>query len=299
MQNLYDQYCAQPVLVSSSPLSEYKYVQRKKGETFWSLDSTNIPNMDEYFEQFYSDIAHYDNLSIDGSTACGKSTMLEGLNPVKVNKFFCVNKSNLYNIVSECSMTYIHLHEEFKKYPGLTTDRSIISNLTYLMVYYVMNVLTNNATFNKSMFGLCEDFVNIHNLKPTLEYIRGLKCNVLILIDSSHQHTATRTNRRGLNLHSNSDIVKPLCKQYHVAQTAAFAYFANFMNYRCIDFDYVRTSYNVVNEELMFSTNKKMFHKMCNFTPFTEQINIPKQIMSVGSDMLKGLHGEMIKISNR
>lgn len=298
MDIIYKDCCLQPQF-NKNYLADTTYVKRKKGETYWSLDCFTFMTLDNYLQHFYSNyIQDCKNLAVDGPSACGKSTILCDLNCSKINNFYNLNESNNYNILPELSLSYIMINDKLSNIENLTMDRSIISNLCYLMTYYVMNTLTNKSVHTKSMHAVCNEFIYLHNLKSTLEFIRAKKYNVLILLDSSFEAMAKRTTARGIKTNSVSDLIKPLCWEYHTAQTAAFAYIANFMQYPCIDFDYLRQFYGLSDEQ-MFSKNKEVFERICDFKKFDKPIDIPKKKISINPTVLKCLHSRIIEISNR
>ena len=299
MEALYTKYCLHPVFkITQTTLT---ILQKKSlGETFWSLDCKDDDDLEKYFEEFYKQfVKHYDRLAIDGPSACGKSTLIQDLNPAKINQFFNIGQENNYNQISEHSYIYININEKLAEYPGLVTDRSVISNLAYLMTYYIMNLLANNGLFNKSLHSVCQEFIDIHNLKSLLQNIKAKKLQVLIILDSSFENMAARVNARGLSENSASDVIKPLCKEYHTAQIAAFAYFANYMNYPCIDLNYVRCHFDIKDDAEIFKANKKAFMRVCNFSPFTGVIDLPRVPVVVSSSILKSLHHKIMTISKR
>lgn len=301
MDYIYNKYCLEPKLKDAvSPITPTIYDYKKQGETFWSLDCETIETIDEYFKIFYNTyISNYENLAVDGPAACGKSSLLAKLKPTKINKFYNINDANIYNTIPEMSLTYIKINEELSKYKGLTTDRSSISNIAYLMTYYIMNMITNDGLYNKSLHSVCHEFMNFNNLFSLLQNIRSKKMNTLIVLDSSFEHVAKRMNKRGLDQKSPSDVVKSLCKEYHTAQIAAFSYLANYMNYPCIDLNYVRLAFSVTDETLLFKANTNAFKNCCYFEPFNKIINVPRERTTLNSDTLKWVHNNAIQISKR
>lgn len=300
--DLYINHCLFPVHEKTSyRLHEDYNLKKKKGETFWTLDAFPYVSMEEYLDQFYQQyISHFNQIAVDGPTACGKSSLIEYLNPQKVNSFFDLNKGNGYNIISEYALIYIKINELLTKHDGLAVDRSIVSNIAYLMAYYVMNVLVNNMTFNKSLHGICREFVSLFNLEHMLQHIRSKKFNVFILMDSSFEAFAKRTNKRGIVSGSVSDCVKSLCQEYHTAQIASFSYLANFLNFPCLDLNYVRKFYNVTSDFALFTVNDAMFKKHCSLLPFTGRIdNLTKEQTTVESTIIKQMHSEVINKSKR
>ncbi|UBZ25616.1 TK2 [Carcinus maenas nudivirus] len=298
MNNLYDDYVSYPKDTDKeeTPNTAIHTIRKTMGETYWSHNVNNL-SLIEYFNEVYDTISDWEYIAIDGPSCCGKSKLISNLNPMKVNEIYNVNEGNAYNMYGEAAISYFILNDKFQK-EKLTTDRSAISNIAYLMAYYVMNIMTNNCQYNRSMHSLCDEFVNFHNLKPCLEYIRAQNYNVLILLDSSFEHSAIRTNLRGVSVGSTSDIVKSLCFEYHASQTAAFAYLANFMNYPCIDLDYVRTMFDITSDDNIFEANARGFKK--HFKGKAENVTkIPCEKTNISSPFMKYFHYIAIEMSNR
>ncbi|UOT91788.1 TK2 [Aratus pisonii nudivirus] len=305
MDKIYHEYCLPPIYKSEIKSDSLNIYQKKKqGETFWSLDVTeDVTDLEEYFKKFYNlYVLGNTNVFVDGPAACGKSTLVNDLNPLKINQFYNINEGNGYNICPEYALAYIVLNEDFSKYENICTDRSIVSNLAYLIAYYCMNLINNNAVYNKSIHFICEEYVLVSNLKPVLEYIRSLKLEVIIFVDSSFEYSAKRMNARGVALESNSNIVKSLCKEYHTAQLAAFSYLANYMNYPCIDFNYIRLHYKVDDDSDLFRMNSKYFQSVISESlemGNLQVLDITTEITTIHPEVMKELHNNAIKISTR
>lgn len=302
---LYKRHVAFPKFESHFPPPHTEKVLNqnyREGVTYWSMTADETtPTFKDYFTKFYqTSFENCNSLAVDGVTACGKSSLLSGCTWTKINNFYNLSKENVYNFISFLSLDYIKINEELSTYEGIVTDRSLVSNLTMLLAYYIMDILTNNNIYTRSMFAICEEFVNMFNLKACLNYIRGKKFNVLIMIDSSYDHWAKRTNIRGVNEKLTTDCIKSLCIQYHRAQTAAFAYIANCLHFPCIDLNYVRVYYNIENESAMFETNKEAFGNNMHFpSTSVDVIDIDKELISVAPPILKVIHERAIALSHR
>ncbi len=311
MDDIFDNYIKHPKITDyvnynfiAQPSFEQTIEQRRRyGETYWSLDVSEIlPTVKSYFDEFYKRLVYecdINNLAVDGPSCCGKSSMLENFKPLKVNQFFNIQHCNAYNIYPTATISYYHINKIFARTYNTICDRSLISNLAYLITYQIMNFISNQTLTHFSLFGLCEHIIDMHNLKSFLSYIKGQKYNILIILDSDFEASAKRMNIRGRLRSSNGDIAKSLCYQYHTAQTAAFSYLANILGLACIDLNYVRKKYNVENDQEIFTSNKNMFEKHNTITNNNYTIDIEKEFTVCGSSFYKTLQQVAINISNR
>ncbi|QBB28632.1 guanosine monophosphate kinase [Homarus gammarus nudivirus] len=302
---LYSKYVKHPIFMHKNPSIKLLKTQKSQGETYWTQDVAVGCNetVEEYLNRFYLNFisSKFDNIFIEGPSATGKSSLSRGFNTFKINQFYDVSRNNVYNTYPEMAIIYMNLNLLLSKYKGIVVDRSIISNMAYLMVYYIMNVMVNEGKHLKSMFGLCEEFVTLYNLTPALEYFRNCKTNVLVIIDSSFEHSAKRANGRGIVTNSSSDMIKSICKEYHQAQTAAFSFLANFLRYPCIDLNYIRSNcYNPGGDTEIFTTHAKIFQSW--FSGIYEKdvkIEIPQEFRTLDHSVMRHLQDIVIMKSNR
>ncbi|UHB41762.1 GMP kinase [Macrobrachium rosenbergii nudivirus] len=270
------------------------------GQTYWSLDvDLNIhKTIDDYFEWFYLNTNTNKAIAIDGMSCTGKSSLISNFTHVKINKYINLQEKNGYNIFPENSISYLLMNMRMAFTSNVLIDRSCISNLAYLYCYYVMNHLGNKRDLLLSSFGLCDEFTRIHNLKPLLEWIKSKNVNAIIYIDSSFEKSAMRMNKRGVHEKSPSDIIKSLVKEYHTAQTTAFAYIANMLNLSCIDFNYLRLMYNVEDDEI-FGKNSKMFYDKMMYREEEKLPNIKPYNTPINSNFIKELQKVALNLSSR
>ncbi|UVX94893.1 TK2 [Callinectes sapidus nudivirus] len=304
MDQIYDECVRTPSTntIQKAPIDLDSMSKKLLGETFWSMDCNyNTPTLKSYFDEFYKKyLKNKNNLAVDGPSCCGKSSMISSANPIKINDYSNINDNNSYNKIGEASLTYVIINDKMMETPNVVSDRSVISNLTYQMAYYVMNLDVNGLIYTRSMHSICEEFINIHNLKPLLQYLKAKKYNILIILDSSFEHSAIRMNKRGLKQKSSSDVVKSLCLEYHRAQTAAFSFMANFLNLPCLDINYLRTTYNKSDDEIFAlnsSSFKEYFLKHLNID--NSKVNILTELTNMGNQTIQDLHTITIQITNR
>lgn len=275
----------------------------KSGQTYWSMEATeDLSTMKDYFEAFYSQqIFNQDttNLAVDGPSCCGKSSLIDKFKALKVNDFFNVQTGNSYNIFPTLAISYIYINKEFAKLNDMISDRSLISNIAYLMAYFIMNCRANGLKEEKTLHGICEELVDMHNLKSAFSYIRGLRCTVLIVMDSSFECSRKRMYARGLATGSYSDMAKSQCKEYHEAQVAAFSYIANILNFPCLDLNYVRKKYQVEDDTLIFQENASAFHKYNYLKNENYNLDIDVSVSSSGTEFFKQLQEIAIDLSYR
>lgn len=250
------------------PIKKAEY----EGLTFTTLEDfsfenpSTITNLKDTVSRFFANImASVDwtrNLSIDGPSAMGKSTMLKGIPSTKVNKYITCNKNNCYNNIPVASHAYLTtalaLHEQTG---GLIYDRSPVSNIAYGLCFYIMSAITNNLKTYRTFNGLCDEYIRITNMLPTLEYVNAKNLQTLIVIDSSFEHYSARFNARGYAVGSVSDIIKSQVYEYWLAQTAAFVYLANALNYHCLDLQVLRNHYDEVPEDCLLQILSETFQE--------------------------------------
>lgn len=218
-------------------------------------DISLVDLLDNFFRNMFSKVDWTLNFSIDGPSAMAKSSMMKDIPHNKINKFVNVSKNNCYNNIPIASFSYITTYENLlKNSVGMIFDRSIISNIAYGICFYLMSVIVNDFMGYRTYTSVCDEFINSTNMKATLEYINASKYNVLIMIDSSYEHYAQRFYTRGYMNSSKSDVLKSQVYEYWAAQTAAFAYLANILNYNCIDLNSLRLAYpNIDDDQLLTS----------------------------------------------
>ncbi|QLI62409.1 HgNV_027 [Dikerogammarus haemobaphes nudivirus] len=209
------------------------------------INESAIENaLSKFFHRIMSSVDWSKNFAIDGPSAMGKTSMIKKKPSNKINKYTNIHKNNSYNNISIASFTYFTLNQELlKNCEGLIFDRSIISNIAYGIAYYIMNIIVNENKTYHTFSSLCEEFINITNMRATLEHLKSEKHQVLIVIDSSYEHYAQRLNNRGYENQSKGEILKSQVYEYWCGQTAAFSYLANILNYHCIDLNVLRTEF--------------------------------------------------------
>ena len=270
------------------------------GETYWSQDTRDFGDMMTYFDKFYANaFKNCTSLAVDGPSCCGKSTLIDTFKPLKINQFYNVQTANAYNIFPTSALSYIHINDEFNAHYNLISDRSAISNVCYLIAYYVMNCITNNLKPDKSLHGICQDAVDLHNLKSLFSYLKSRNYNILIIMDSSYRHTKRRMIARGKATGSSSDLAKALIPQYHTAQIASFSFVANILNLLCLDFHYIRRSFKIKDDSLMFKANYEAFTKHNTLTNQGIVMKLPIESTTSGTDFFKTLQGIAIDLSSR
>ncbi|UVT30827.1 guanosine monophosphate kinase [Penaeus vannamei nudivirus] len=272
---------------------------KQKGEAFWSMDATtDMLTIDDYFDAFYDRFKFHQSLAVDGPSGCGKSSMINKYKPLKVNGFVNIQEDNSYNIFPANALPYIFINLKIAETENAISDRSAISNFAYFITYFIMNAITSNLYPGHTLHGICDIMVNLHNLKPFLEFIKPhMQKNTLILMDSSFEHNARRINKRGRLTSSISDIAKSICYEYFISQIAAFSYLANILEIPCIDINYVRTKFYIDDDSKIFEANSRAFNKVnildndCIVDVAYERTN--------GSNFMKELQKHVIDISRR
>lgn len=273
---------------------------KEYGMTYWSNIRSYVSKtpcgkeqMREDLFEFFKYLRTVKNIAVDGPSSMGKTTLIDHFSNTKVNKYnTCINNNHVYNYNPIASNAYVFLNKLIQEdCTGIVCDRSIIANYTYGMCYYLMNIITYNQCGYRTFSAICDEYVNITNTRPFLEYVNGNEFNVLILLDSNYEKCAKRMNARGHKTNSKSDQTKALVREYWLAQNAAFAYIANMLNFKCIDYEYLRTRYNVTEDEL-FNGVQEMFIKnyKCNENVYINNnvlANVTPQLTYIDSNVIE------------
>lgn len=232
--------------------------KKNNGETYWS-NIIFTGDLHKDLENFFEELRDVKNIAIDGPSSLGKSTLIASNTNAEIGQYTDVSK--VYNFNPLTTYTYINANRIMAtEFNGVVFDRSIISNFAYGICYYLMSIITNDQCGYRSFSNMCEEYVNVTNTRPMLEYINSLNLSVFILLDSDYEQYAKRMNSRGYKNHSISDQVKSLSKEYWLCQHAAFSYLANILNFKCLDYNYLRTYYTVDESELMTLVQKSFLN---------------------------------------
>lgn len=181
---------------------------------------------------------------IDGVNCTGKTSLLLDFPHMKITDY-CGDQLDYYNVNPETALSYLLISlQMLRDCENVLIDRSPVANLAYQYCYYLMSA----SRGNKTMTALCEEYTKMHNLLPLLEYLRGLRLNVVILLDSNVPQLAKRLYRRGVTLQSRGDVIKSAFDSYGACQNAAYAFLANQLDYACIDLQYFRLKYGVCDD---------------------------------------------------
>lgn len=201
--------------------------------------------------------AENDSFAIDGTTCCGKSTIVAKYPNAKINNYLNDHAHN-YNFQATTALEYLILSiRMMTESKNIVCDRSPISNIAFQLTYYLMNKYGSGGG-DESLNGLCEKYVRMHNMLPALEFLKGLKLNIIIIIDSDIDDIQRRMHARD---DSASDKIKSAFPQYYY-QNAAFAYLANRLALPCFDLNYFARRYDVADKALVFS---RVQQKVCDF----------------------------------
>lgn len=274
------------------------------GESYWSQPCNTYNDLDAYFNDFYKQVfsdSEMCGLSIDGPACNGKSSMMFDKPYFKANQIFDVADGNAYNIYPNAALSYFTINDLIGT--SFLCDRSPISNMAYSMAYYLMNKLTNKTIIYQSLHSICDEFVKLHEFQNMLCYLNAKNYRVVIILDSDYNSVYERMRYRGLANEYLSDIAKSTIEEYHTAQTAAFAYFANVLNYHCFDLDYLRSYFDVSTVDI-FQKNKECFdlyyttYKDKIFKPY-ENNNLEYESTIHSTNVIKSLYGNAIQLSNR
>lgn len=248
--------------------------KKNNGETYWS-NILCTGDIDKDLDVFFRDFQDVKNIAIDGPSSLGKTTLIASNTNAEIGQYTDVSK--VYNFNPLATYTYINANRIMAtEFNGVVFDRSIISNFAYGICYYLMSIVTNDQCGYRSFSSMCEEYVNVTNTRPMLEYINSLNLSVFVLLDSDYEKYAKRMNARGYKTHSASDQVKSLSKEYWLCQHAAFAYLANILNFKCLDYNYLRTYYAVDESDLMTIVQKKFLDNYTS-SDFKNYINLSYQ----------------------
>lgn len=185
--------------------------------------------IDRVIEKFKEDGTG--NLCIDGMSCSGKSTLLENMKPAPTFKINQVLDCEDYNYNSVTAFQYLMKQSLiYRKRQGYLFDRSMISNLTFQLVYYLMNF--DDDTFDLiSPITICKTYSEMHGLDRVFEYIKAQKHNILIVINSNLDYVMQRMTKRG----SVGDSYKGRVPKYLECQMYAYMYVAAILDYPVYD----------------------------------------------------------------
>lgn len=190
-----------------------------------------IPNMCTTLDQINEDFVkrlNNGNLCLDGTTCVGKSSIFPNLS--KVNHLMNVEE---YNISPPVAFNYLCTGLSLCTDNPNTTiiDRSPISNIAFQFVYYIMKKYANS---DRTLFGLCEEYMQLHNMEPMLEFIKSLQLPILIFIkpgDVGVAELMERMRKRANDTSSLGDAYKCNNEMYFIAQNAAYEFLGRVLGY--------------------------------------------------------------------
>lgn len=236
--------------------------------------------------------------AIDGTSCCGKSTLLNQFSSFKINDLL-KHDIKTYNFDAACSFSYYFLSEYLaNKLEYVAFDRSYLANIAYQYVYYIMFYIhqingqlaeTENGLFvfdlitGETPFAICENYTRIHHLTPLFEHINAVKPNIIFIIDSDVKSVAKRMEDRGKNLKNVGDLAKSACPQYILAQNAAFAYLAHKCNLPCIDLLILRKTTG--NDSTYWSLLESYIKKYSGENFFKQRKPTPTPVASFSSNL--------------
>lgn len=197
------------------------------------------------------------NIYVDGTSCCGKSTMISCLSEHRLFKIKNVYNGNVkfYNFDPLLSTDYfvrgILLNNNCR---GMCFDRSPISNLAYQIVYYLMFGVLDKR---KTMFGNCMEYIKIYNLEYMLRYMKSQKLSIIIIIDSDIDGVRCRMTNR-----AKPKDIKRNYYRYVIFQNIAFSVLSYLCDIPCIDLNYFRIKFNISTKDVLDYIQKTYIEKL-------------------------------------
>ena len=226
------------------------------------------------FSRYINVDQKYSTISLDGPSACGKSTTIDFFKRKDKIKNYIGNLSATYNLKPSSALNYAILNYRLlTESQNTIIDRSPISNIAYQLCYYIMDRISNHEleADRYTLTAFCKEYIEIHNLMPYLEFLNASNLNIIIILDSNFEKVSTRLFNRGIKYNNPSDVARSTVYCYLKAQNAAFAYLANELDYYTLDINFYRLKYSSVNESDLFDAISNHLKFIINDTINTNQ----------------------------
>ncbi|AAN04404.1 Orf111 [Heliothis zea nudivirus] len=221
-----------------------------------SIPNVDLTNSEQYLVERIINNRHFYNLCIDGMSCSGKSTVI---NRLTKDYSACAYKINSeleckdYNFNSTTAFQYaLKQALNYKKMKRCIIDRSILSNLTFQLVYWLMSC--EDSMYEKlSPHCLCVNYIRMHQMEPVLEFIKAQNHNVLIVVNSDFERVCRMMVARG----AGGDVYKGLVPKYVASQYHAYIFMANVLELPV--FDHARVDSGVDSFERLYKITSRMF----------------------------------------
>lgn len=206
----------------------------------------------------------FNEISIDGMNASGKSTLINSLTRqyVKINEHFPhVTSGANYNYDPIRSMEYL-MGSLLITGENLCWDRCPYSNLIFYYAHHLMGVYADRKIpmdyneilpiFNNLALSTC--------LIDTIAYGKLTKnIPILFIVCSDLDILGQALLERGINTKSQNDVYNSKNLNYQIAQYHAYVYFASVLNCGIIDLDDVfKLNYSVADLHTLLSEKLNM-----------------------------------------
>ena len=208
------------------------------------------------YSQYINVDKKYSTVSLDGPSACGKSTIINHFKRKDKIKNYIDKLSATYNLKPSSALNYAIINYRLlTESQNTIIDRSPISNIAYQLCYYIMDRISNHESEadRYTLTAFCKEYIEIHNLTPYLELLNASNLNIIILLDSDFEKVSARLFNRGITYNNPSDVARSTVYCYLKAQNAAFAYLANELDYYTLDINFYRLKYSSINEADLFN----------------------------------------------
>lgn len=212
----------------SKSLKYYNFEDDDSATSVANLDASN----DEHLT--YSIKSGSTNLCIDGMSCSGKSSVIARLERDFNASTFKINKTldcTDYNYNSTTAFQYLLKQIiEHGKLDRCIVDRSILSNVAFQLVYWLMSC--EESVYEKlSPHALCAHYVQMHHMQALLEFIKAQNHNILIVVNSDIDKICNLMITRGVG----GDVYKGRVTAYAKAQYDAYIFLANVLELPVFD----------------------------------------------------------------
>lgn len=236
---------------------ELQELESKHSKGITHLPKTRFltyPSMEEELKAMHNLFdPHKKTVAIDGASACGKTTLVNKFPWWKIN--MVLGESMRYYNLSPI-VAHRYLFEglmAMQSSKNVVFDRSPISNIAWQMAYYL--ITHYHAPAEPHCFasihpelephGVCLQYVRMHNLGSVLDFLRGEKLNIIIIIDSDANEILKRIAQRDTPRAK----LKASVKEYAL-HVAPYAFLANSLDLPCFDLAYFRIKYGLPTDKV-------------------------------------------------